>query len=270
MIGIIGIVAALTVLGLSLIITRIATSALALTGLSREAASFQARSAFTGTGFTTTESESVVNHPVRRRIAKLLMTARSAGIVSIIISLILTFGTDNNEPDKLIRLGFLVVGVVVLWFLAGSSAVDRFLNRIIEWALRRWSRIEPADYAKVLDLTGEYTISKFTLKAGDWLVGKDLNRCRLTEEGVSVLGIHRSDGSYVGVPRGSTELYEGDTLVVYGREGDLKELEQRRTESGDEEHEEAVDRQKQENREQDEREENYEKKRREKGQKESR
>jgi len=33
------------------------------TGLSRESARFQARSALTGGGFTTTESEAVVRHP---------------------------------------------------------------------------------------------------------------------------------------------------------------------------------------------------------------
>ena len=89
MVGIIGIVALLTVLGLSLVITRLATMALVMTGLSEEAARFQARSAFTGTGFTTSESEKLVNHPVRRQIVMLLMILRSAGLISIVISLIL-------------------------------------------------------------------------------------------------------------------------------------------------------------------------------------
>ena len=80
----------LTVLTLSVIVTRIATVALLHTGLSREAAQFQARSAFTGVGFTTTEAESVVNHPVRRRVVMLLMLVGNAGIVSVIASLLLT------------------------------------------------------------------------------------------------------------------------------------------------------------------------------------
>ena len=50
----------------SLLITRVATVALTLTGLSREAARCQARSALSGTGFTTPEA--VVAHLVRRRI----------------------------------------------------------------------------------------------------------------------------------------------------------------------------------------------------------
>jgi len=63
----------LVVAVISLLITRVATVAFVLTGMSQEAARFQARSALTGTGFTTTESESVVGHPVRRRIVMALM-----------------------------------------------------------------------------------------------------------------------------------------------------------------------------------------------------
>lgn len=81
----------LVVLILSLLITRIATVALTLTGLSRESARFQARSAFTGVGFATHEAENVVNHPVRRRILMLLMLLGNAGIVTVIASMILAF-----------------------------------------------------------------------------------------------------------------------------------------------------------------------------------
>jgi hypothetical protein len=54
----------IVVLFLSLIVVRIAAEALTLTGISREAARFQARSAWTGTGFTTAEAEQVAGHPV--------------------------------------------------------------------------------------------------------------------------------------------------------------------------------------------------------------
>ncbi len=47
----------LLVVTFSLIVERVATVALTLTGLSRDAAQFQARSAFTGAGFTTGEAE---------------------------------------------------------------------------------------------------------------------------------------------------------------------------------------------------------------------
>jgi hypothetical protein len=45
-------------ISLSLFITRLATEALVMTGLSGQSAKFQARSAFTGAGFTTDELDS--------------------------------------------------------------------------------------------------------------------------------------------------------------------------------------------------------------------
>ena len=61
------IISLLLIVALSLIVTRTAAVALTYTGLSQQAASFQARSAFTGVGYTTSEAESLVNHPVRRQ-----------------------------------------------------------------------------------------------------------------------------------------------------------------------------------------------------------
>ena len=58
------------VVSLSIVIIRVATSALVMTGMAHESARFQARSAFLGVGFTTAEAESVVSHPVRRRIVE--------------------------------------------------------------------------------------------------------------------------------------------------------------------------------------------------------
>ena len=62
------VVSLLLIIALSLLITRIASVAFVHTGLSREVARFQARYAFSGVGFSTSEAESIVGHPVRRRI----------------------------------------------------------------------------------------------------------------------------------------------------------------------------------------------------------
>ena len=91
-------VSVLIVLTLSLLINRIATVALTLTGLSRQVASFQSRSAFTGVGFTTGEAEHIVSHPVRRRIIMLLMLLGNAGVVTTISSLLLTECERESPP----------------------------------------------------------------------------------------------------------------------------------------------------------------------------
>lgn len=240
MLGIIGIIALLTVLGLSMVVTRMATIALEKTGLSKSAAAFQARSAFTGTGFTTRESESIVEHPVRRRIIMLLMLLRSAGVVSILLSLILSFmGTEEN--DKMMRLLWLCGGVLVLWLLSRSAIVDRLITCVMNWALKNAPGLGVRDYVSLLQLSGDYLIRELGLKEGDWLADKRLQDCELFEEGISVLGIHRSEGGYVGVPKPDTRLYAGDRVILYGRARAISELDERRSGSkGDEEHGRAV------------------------------
>jgi hypothetical protein len=79
---------------MSSLVTRMAAMALALTGMSGEAARFQARSAFTGVGFTTREAEEIVWHPVRRRIVMLLMLLGNLGVGAVVATLMLSFITS--------------------------------------------------------------------------------------------------------------------------------------------------------------------------------
>jgi hypothetical protein len=247
MVGIIGIIAALTVLGLSLVVTRIATIALASTGLSWEAARFQARSAYTGTGFTTSEAEKVVDHPVRRRIIMLLMIARSAGIVSIVISLVLSFGGAAEGTARLLRLLWLLGGVGALWAAARSRHVKRWMNRWIQRALQRWTDLDARDYQSLLKLSGDYSVKELKVRKGDWVANKKLAQCRLSDEGVLVLGIYRDDGAYLGAPTRDSDIHAGDTLILYGRGNTLRELDRRRADAtGDEAHNQSVKEQKKE------------------------
>lgn len=216
MMGIFGIIAFLKVLALSMVITRIASVAITLTGVSSETARFQARSAFTGTGFTTSEAENVVDHPVRRRIIMILMIARSAGLVSILISLILSFANSgDNDIERLMRLGYLVGGVLVLWLISLSRTFGHQLERLIRWALKRWTSLEIRDYENLFNLSGDYGVKELKVKKGDWLAGKTLDDCNLIDEGILVLGIYREDGSYLGAPQGDTEICPRDNIFYY-------------------------------------------------------
>ena len=125
-------VSVLVVLLVSLLIARVGTVALTLTGMSREAARFQARSAFFGVGFTTGEAEAVVGHPVRRRIIMWLILLGNAGVVTTTGTLLISFA---GGKDQLQSVTVLVAGVVVLGALAMSRPVDRALTRVIRGAL---------------------------------------------------------------------------------------------------------------------------------------
>src|SRR5690242_3056015 len=123
----IALVSVLVVVLVSLLITRVATLALTMTGMSRENARFQARSALSGVGFTTSEAEAVVRHPVRRRIVLGLMIIGSGGIVTAAATLILSFGHGSGGA-RLSRALILAAGLFALWLLSRSRWFDRGLS----------------------------------------------------------------------------------------------------------------------------------------------
>ena len=241
-----GIIILFVALFVGLLITRIATVALVFTGLSRDLARFQARSAFTGCGFTTREAEQIVQHPVRRRIVMFLMLLGNGTVIVAISSLIPVFmvvpdDTGSHGFMVTYRLLWLVLGLLLLWMLAASKWVDRQLSRLIGWALTRFTRLEVQDYHGLLRMSEGYTARELEVHPGDWVVARNLADLRLTDEGVQVLGIRRTNGDYVGTPTGSTFIRRDDTLVVYGRTAHLEELHRRKAgDAGDEAHKKRI------------------------------
>ncbi|PAU92668.1 potassium transporter TrkA [Aliifodinibius salipaludis] len=237
----VAIISLLVIISLSILITRIAATALIQTGISKDAARFQARSAFTGTGFTTNESEHVVNHPVRRKILMILIFLGSAGVISTISSLILSFISLERIGYISIEIVVLVVGLIALWFLVQSKWIDRKLSYLINRALNRYTTLEVRDYYSLLHLSDNYRVSEIKVEQQDWLADKTLNDLQLHDEGILVLGIKRSNGEYIGAPRGETKIYNDDTVTLYGRAELLESLDNRQKgQSGDQKHAEAV------------------------------
>lgn len=238
----VAILSVLVIIALSILVTRVAAVALANTGLSRDAARFQARSAFTGVGYTTRESERITRHPVRRRIAMTLMLLGNAGVITVIASLVAGLvGEGENGHGLLVRLAILGAGLFALWLLAASRWVDRRLSRAIGWALDRWTDLEVRDYAQLLHLTGDYGVRELRVGADDWMAGENLAELALRDEGIIVLGIERESGDYVGAPRGHTDVEAGDLLLLYGRDEALDRLDDRpKGMEGERRHEEGI------------------------------
>jgi hypothetical protein len=236
----------LVVVLFSMIVVRVGTRALVKTGLSPDVANFQALSAFTGVGFTTSEAEYVVNHPVRRHIIKWLMLLGSAGLTSAVASLIITF-VGNTPREMAINSVGLTLGIAGLYLFSKSKLLDHALGRFLEWASNKWTHVRIVDFEELLGLSKGYAISIVRVRPGCWLDGRSLRELRLRDEGVLVLGVYRQvEGRevYIGAPRPDFVLRAGDRLVCYGPEDILKELPERvRGPEGDLEHAHAVARQ---------------------------
>lgn len=229
---------------LSLIIVRIGAIALEMTGLSKDVASFQAQSAFSGTGFTTSESEYVVSHPARRKIIRILIFLGSAGITSVIATLVLTFlGRGREEATGYLII--LILSLVVLYVIFTSKRIERWMRRWIKRFLRRaFPALRVYDYTQLLGITHGYSISQIKVRRNSWLANRKLKELELDKEGIIVLGVYRKtkEGEvYLGAPKGDTLILPGDVLICYGPEEALLELSERvKGKEGDRAHEEAV------------------------------
>jgi len=219
----IAVVSVLFILAVSLLITRIATVALQLTGLSKANARFQARSAFTGVGYTTSEAENTVNHPVRRRIVMLLMLLGNVGLVSVMSTVVLSLlGADESRFWA--RAGLMSGGLLLLSLVATSKWIDRRLSSLISWALARWTDLDTRDYANLLHLADGYGVTEVMVQRGGVLDSTSVVDAGLQKMGLQVLGVQRADGSYEGAPSADSVLKPGDLVFLYGRNREVSEF----------------------------------------------
>ena len=213
----------LLALFVSLVINRIATAALTHTGMSREMARFQARSAFTTVGYTTAETENVVNHPVRRKIISLLMMAGNVGLVTVLATLMASVldMRQSSGGALLVSLGVMGAGLAGIWALSSSRWLDDALFKAVTWALENYTELESHDYVDMLHIGEGYRVSKVKFDKGDWPVGRRLDEWRAMDGGVHVLGINRAEGGFTGNPAGATRIEAGDTVLVYALRQDI-------------------------------------------------
>jgi hypothetical protein len=212
----------LLVIFISFLIVRAAAIALMMTGMDENRARFQALSAFTGTGFTTREAESVVHHPVRRRIISWLMVLGNAGIVTVIITATSTLVTSEGYQLSLNVL-VLLVGIYLIYRLATHKGFIRRWESFIEEKLVKYPAFEEGATEDLLHLTEGFGLVRAIITEDSPLVGKSLEESKLTAQGVIVLGIER-DRAWNPIPRANELIQVGDRVVVYGPFNVLKTL----------------------------------------------
>ncbi len=216
----------LAVVAVSLVITRVATVILVASGMSRESARFQARSAFTGAGFTTTESEDVVAHPLRRRVVMTLMLLGNAGIVAAASGLILGFrgGASGNEALRVLAL---VAGLLAIVSLSRNRHVDRRLTAGISRLLHEHTDLPGQNSAHLLELPEDRVVAELAVREGDRLAGRTLADLRLRQHGATVLGVQPPGAPYRDDISGATTVTPGDTLILYTDRTVLRDLDAR-------------------------------------------
>jgi len=222
------IISFLIIISMTLITTRLAAVMLSLTGMSDVSAKFQARSALSGAGFTTSEAESIMAHPRRRKIIMRLMLIGNVGFVTLISTSILSFSHVSTNYKHWPSITALLVGLGFLWFLATSKMVEKQMRKVMQRFVKNHTDFIRTDYENLLCLNGNFILAEILIHKNDWLGNKTLKEAQLDKKGILVLGILKSTGTYIGVPKGDTVFQHGDSITLYGHTKQLNEINKNR------------------------------------------
>jgi len=212
----------LVVIFISFLIVRAAAIALMMTGLDEKRAKFQALSAFSGTGFTTKEAESVITHPKRRRIVTWLMILGNAGIVTVIVTATSSLVTSKGYQLSLNVL-ILAGGIVLIYRIATHRGFIRRWESFIEDKFAKSRVFDEAVTEDLLHLMEGYGLVRVIVAEGSPLIGSSLAEQKLTEKELLVLGIERGK-DWIPIPKSTETVQDGDKVVVYGSLKVLKDV----------------------------------------------
>ena len=220
----------------SFIVVRIGAIIFQLTGLEGSLAEFQALSCFTGTGFTTRESELVVSNPQRRQIASVLMVLGHAGLVTMIATFANTLRASAGIPFfrlpilhtvipswmmPWINLLIMIIAVYFVYKIFTNARVANMLTNAIRSHITKRDIIKPVTFSELAIATGGYGVSQIEICKNSPLLDKTLLESDLRKHDITVLAVER-EGITTPNPTAKTKILFGDKLICFGKPGNIR------------------------------------------------
>lgn len=220
------------VLFASWIVVRIGAIAFQITGLEWSLAKFQALSCFSGTGFTTKESELIVSDKRRRQIASILMILGNAGLVTLIASAASALNPEQTVipslsetflpfqiPKELavgINLAIIVLALLVTYRVFTNRKIAGKMTRYLRKKIIKQELLKPVSFEELLMLTGGYGISRIEVCEGNPIIDKTLAESELRKNDITVLAIVRGEET-IPNPSANRKILKGDGLIAFGK-----------------------------------------------------
>ncbi|TRZ94791.1 hypothetical protein D4R78_05530 [bacterium] len=213
------------------IVVKIGASAFELTGLTTSVAQFQSISCFTGTGFTTRESELIAGNPQRRRIASVLMIFGYAGFASLVSSFVNTIKVPEyidhfSIPfiDFAFPASFLpLVNLSVILFVSyvsyktfiHSELASRLSDQLKAYLIKR-KIFAPITIEQLMTTSAGYSIVSVEVSKNSPVLDKVITDSFLREHNVSLLAVDRN-GEITTVSSVGMKLCLHDRLICSGK-----------------------------------------------------
>ena len=201
---------------ISTILVRIASTIMRLTGLPDNVARFQSLSAMTGTGFTTRESELIVNYPIRRRVLMTLMIIGNIGLVSVVSTFVVAFSEIGPERASVVQQVFWFTAALAVNFLViVNPVVDGLLCRFLSWVLVRTTNLGKRRFVRLLSLEDDMTIAEHHLRLRHSNMIGDLIPEHIDLSVIMIRGAETKHPSHLG---DEMEIEPFETAICFGKE----------------------------------------------------
>ena len=222
MISVILLIPVIIIIVVSVVVVKIGSVALSMTGMSESKAQFQSLSAFSGTGFTTRDSEVIMEDGMRRKIVMVLMILGNAGYITVITTMVLTFAKGGIKPT-LVNSSILILVLLILYKIASHRKITRFFTRRIQANLEKKDVFKRMPIEEIKLVSSEYGIAEVKVKSTFSDVGKKLVDSHFREKDILVLAIERKSG-IIPTPKATDIIQADDILVCYGRLSNLEQI----------------------------------------------
>lgn len=205
--------ALLILLAGSLVIVRVASVILRLTGLPDQIARFQSISALTGAGFTTTESEAIVNFPIRRKVIVALMLLGNLGLVSVASTIILALSDSVGDTQKMaVQAAQMLAAVAVIAVFMMSKTLDAILCGTAAKILRRFLSARAEQFDVLLTMGPDHCVAAHVYRGStDITAGELLGEL----SGISILAVKGLQHRVGGIDQSKAQISMNETLVCF-------------------------------------------------------
>ncbi len=208
---------------LSFGVVRIAAVAMRLTGLPENVARFQSISALTGTGFSTTESELIVNYPIRRRILVALMVIGNLGLVSIAGTFIVSFVDAEPVPGAMAwQAAMIVTAIAITMLIMTNKALDRAMCALVGMVLRKTTSLGKRRFHCMLQIGDGLSVAEHVYRGSDIVTFGALSS---GARQLSFLAIRGKSGLQSEPFQDDTGISPGDVIICYGSDAAHNEFE---------------------------------------------
>jgi hypothetical protein len=210
------------VIVISVLVVRAGAIALVFTGMEESKARFQALSAFTRTGFTTREAETVMRDPRRRSIVTWLIIIGNAGLVTVIVTATSSL-TSTTGSWLWINVAILAVGIYLIYLVVKRTPLLEIWQRFVEKRVKPSPFMEESAPEDLLHFGKGYGLLRIPITRDSPLLGRSLTNANKAKNDFWVVGIERGK-AWFSLPTSKATIKEEDKLVIYGEMDYLKKV----------------------------------------------